>query len=239
MEVDLRLVALCAVLGGVVSHLLWFKHGEHLLYAPLYFVLAIFGPSIVTATLWHYFSFTSIQAIVITAVGSICYLVALSSSIAIYRLYLHPLRSFPGPPWARLTEFWHVRKVAAKCDNFRYLDSLHTEYGEYVRVGPNLLSISDPDWVEPIHNPQSKFEKADWYSQGHPMTTLHQMRDRAMHDRRRRHGWDKAFTTKSLRAYDSRLLKYADNLVNQIKKRSGKAVSATSWTNYFAYDVMG
>ena len=71
------------------------------------------------------------------------------------------------------------------------------------------------------------------------MTTLHQMRDKAMHDARRHHGWDKAFTAKSLRAYDSRQLKYADQLVSQIKKRSGEAVDATHWLNYFAFDVMG
>ena len=239
MQPDFGFVALVAAFLGVFSHLAWFIRGEHLIYSPRYFLTLTCGPSIITAALWYYFHFTIVAAILTTVIGGTSYLVALSTSIAIYRLFFHPLRKFPGPPWARLTQFWHVYNVAAKCDNFRHLDRLHAEYGDFVRVGPNLLSISDPDWVEPIHNPQTKFEKADWYSQGHPMTTLHQMRDQAMHDRRRRHGWDKAFTTKSLRAYDSRQLKYADGLVNQIRKRTGKPVDATKWTNYFAYDVMG
>lgn len=71
------------------------------------------------------------------------------------------------------------------------------------------------------------------------MTTLHQMRDKNTHDRRRRHGWDKAFTQKSLRAYDSRQLKYTDQLIEQIRKRAGEAVNATMWLNYFAFDIMG
>jgi cytochrome P450 len=71
------------------------------------------------------------------------------------------------------------------------------------------------------------------------MVSLQQMRDRAQHDQRRRHGWDKAFTTKSLRNYDSRVAKYVDQLVNQIHQRSGETVNATSWFNYFAFDVMG
>ena len=71
------------------------------------------------------------------------------------------------------------------------------------------------------------------------MTTLHQMRDKAMHDARRRHGWDKAFTTKSLRSYDSRQLKYTNQLISQIRKRSGVSVNATEWLNFFAFDVMG
>lgn len=77
------------------------------------------------------------------------------------------------------------------------------------------------------------------YDIGHPMVSLHQMRDRAQHDQRRRHGWDKAFTAKSLRNYDSRVSKYADRLVYQMHQRSGQTVNATSWCNYFAFDVMG
>jgi hypothetical protein len=239
MESNLGLVALCSALGGVASHLVWFKRGEHLIYAPRYFVLATFGPAILTTALWYYLDVPVVSAFLTTAVGGLSYLAAVFTSIAIYRLYFHPLRNFPGPPGARLTQFDHVRNVSARCDNFKYLDALHAEYGDFVRVGPNLLSIADPDWVDPIHNAHTKFEKADWYSAGHPMTTLHQMRDKGMHDKRRRHGWDKAFTTKSLRAYDGRLLKYADGLVEQIRKRSGQDVNATNWTNYFAYDVMG
>jgi tryprostatin B 6-hydroxylase len=65
------------------------------------------------------------------------------------------------------------------------------------------------------------------------------MRDRAEHDRRRRHGWDLAFTTKALRAYDSRVLKYADEFINQMHRRSGQSVNITSWLEWFAFDVMG
>jgi hypothetical protein len=239
MESNLGIVALGAALAGVVLHHIWFKRSEQLFYAPQYVLLLMWGPAIVATTLWYKFEFSAVRAVLVAVVGYVSFLASLYSSIAIYRLYFHPLRQFPGPPWARLTQFAHVRNVAAKCNGFKYLDQLHAEYGDYVRIGPNLLSIADPDWVEPIHNAQSKWEKADWYSQGHPMTTLHQMRDKNMHDARRRHGWDKAFTTKSLRAYDSRLLKYSDGLVNQIRKRSGKPVNATSWTNFFAFDVMG
>jgi cytochrome P450 family 628 len=83
---------------------------------------------------------------------------------------------------------------------------------------------------------------ADWaqgYDIGQPMTTLHQMRDRALHDKRRRHGWDMAFTTKSLRAYDARVLKYTDQLLQQLRTRSGEVVNGTKWFKYFAFDIMG
>jgi cytochrome P450 family 628 len=71
------------------------------------------------------------------------------------------------------------------------------------------------------------------------MATLHQMRDRALHDRRRRHGWDMAFTTKLLRAYNARVLKYTDQLLQQLRMRPGKVVNGTNWFKYFAFDIMG
>jgi cytochrome P450 family 628 len=68
---------------------------------------------------------------------------------------------------------------------------------------------------------------------------MSRMTDRALHDKRRRHGWDKAFTTKALRSYDSRILKYADLLVSQLHKRAGEVIDGREWINYFAFDVMG
>jgi len=65
------------------------------------------------------------------------------------------------------------------------------------------------------------------------------MRDRAEHDRRRRSSWDKAFTTKSLRAYDSRVVKYADLLIEQLRKRQGQTVNVTDWFLWYGFDVMG
>lgn len=238
-EPTLGVVAVGFAALGIVLHRVWFIRGEHLKYATRYFLFMLFGPGMISGLLWYYVNYTALWAIANVAVGFLSFYTGLYSSIAIYRLYFHPLKDFPGPTGARLTQFDHVRNVAAKCDGFKYLDKLHAEYGDYVRVGPNLLSIADPTWVEPIHNARSKWEKSDWYDGGWPMKTLHQMRDRGMHDQRRRHGWDQAFTTKSLRAYDGRLIKYADTLVDQIRKRSGKTVNGTAWTNYFAYDVMG
>ncbi len=66
-----------------------------------------------------------------------------------------------------------------------------------------------------------------------------QLRDRAEHDRRRRHGWDLAFTTKALRSYDSRVIKYADQFIAQMQRRAGQAVNITEWLEWYAFDVMG
>lgn len=64
-------------------------------------------------------------------------LVALGASVvvvyifttAIYRLFFHPLASFPGPFWARLTiipSWWHTRPG----DRHVWLYNLQQKYGE-------------------------------------------------------------------------------------------------------------
>jgi cytochrome P450 len=76
-----------------------------------------------------------------------------------------------------------------------------------------------------------------------------------MHDKRRRFAWDKAFNMKcrnlpprntycelrltALRNYESRVGKYADELVQQISSFSGKELNATRWFNFYSFDVMG
>ena len=46
-------------------------------------------------------------------------------------------------------------------------------------------------------------------------------------------------TSTALRNYESRVRKYADELVQQISLFSGKELNATKWFNYFSFDVMG
>ena len=71
------------------------------------------------------------------------------------------------------------------------------------------------------------------------MTSLHQMRDVTLHNKRRRHGWDMAFTAKALRAYDSRVIKYTNKLLEQLRKTEGKPTNMTDWCMWFGFDVMG
>lgn len=67
------------------------------------------------------------------------YLVGLFGSIAIYRLFFHRLRHFPGPRLAALTKLWHVYKCRDS-RNHLVLDALHKKYGTIVRTGEILWS---------------------------------------------------------------------------------------------------
>lgn len=43
----------------------------------------------------------------------------------------------------------------------------------------------------------------------------------------------------ALRDYESRVIKYSDELMDQMKAFSGKPVNASLWLNFYSFDVMG
>jgi hypothetical protein len=65
----------------------------------------------------------------------------LSCSIVTYRLFLHPLRSIPGPLIARLTSLWIIRENIPRLNFYVKLRSLHDQYGDFVRIRKCLCGV--------------------------------------------------------------------------------------------------
>jgi hypothetical protein len=68
-------------------------------------------------------------------------LLSIICSIAIYRLYFHPLSSVPGPRLAAISNIWYAYQVRSG----RMLGlgkTLHEAYGPAVRVGPNEVWLN-------------------------------------------------------------------------------------------------
>jgi cytochrome P450 len=116
-----------------------------------------------------------------------------------------------------------------------------------VRLGPNDISVTDPDGVAVISGLHSKCGKAEWYSNDAPLTSMHTTRDKAQHDRRRR-VWGPAFTAAAIRGYEGRVEKYNEMLVEGLRegkycekegKGQGKAVNVSEVFNWYSFDVMG
>lgn len=126
--------ALIAFTGGIASHRLVFIHGE----------LDNFSVVIVKAfiSLWILVS----VAIVIElnslelglVLGTILFLVfqiGLGSSIAVYRLYLHPLKHFPGEKLHYLTQWWAAFQQFKTERYFVALRQQHLMHGDFIRAG--------------------------------------------------------------------------------------------------------
>lgn len=193
---QLRLPALAAAAAGILSHNLYFIRGEHHMSAVRLAQLFFLAPAALTLGLNRFGDLSFFNATITTFVLTFSYLISLWTSMLIYRVFFHRLRSFPGPPGAKFTKFWHVFQIG-KCDNYKKLDKWHSKYGDYVRTGPMELSIIDPDAVDAVMGARSSCTKSAWYDMGDPLVSLHQCRDRATHDKRRR-TWDRGFSMKGL-----------------------------------------
>ncbi|KAK7440395.1 hypothetical protein VKT23_017032 [Stygiomarasmius scandens] len=80
----------------------------------------------------------------------------------VYRLFLHPLRNFPGPRIAALTDYYAGYYDIVKDGGFlNRIKQLHAQYaGPVVRVGPNALHFADPQAFADIYTHGTSFTKA-------------------------------------------------------------------------------
>lgn len=83
-----------------------------------------------------------------------------TAALALYRLYLHPLSKFPGPPLAAITHYYaayyDLWKDGAQVSQ---LEKLHKIYGPVVRYRPNMVHFSDPQAYYDIYGMGKKMSK--------------------------------------------------------------------------------
>lgn len=83
-------------------------------------------------------------------------------TLFLYRLHLHPLAPFPGPPLARATSLWLYAHSYLGTEA-RVIDALHARYGPVVRIAPNELDISSGSALNAIYVARGGFRKAACY----------------------------------------------------------------------------
>ncbi|KAK8111690.1 benzoate 4-monooxygenase cytochrome P450 [Apiospora kogelbergensis] len=71
--------------------------------------------------------------------------------VVLRRLYFAPASNFPGPFWAKVSMLYEVYHVFFRDDWYDNLISLHENYGPVVRIGPNEVHISDPEFCHNFH----------------------------------------------------------------------------------------
>lgn len=75
---------------------------------------------------------------------------------------ISPLKSIPGPFFARFTKLWvfiRIWRGRFEKDNI----TLHQKYGTIVRYGPHHYSFNDPEAVKVIYGKGTEFDKSSWY----------------------------------------------------------------------------
>ncbi|RAL17616.1 cytochrome P450 [Aspergillus homomorphus CBS 101889] len=223
-----NLVALTlGALAGTGIHHSLFINGEWHIQAPAVLVshLGAFGLIILLYSIVAYYG-----------TG---YLVALFTSITIYRIFFHRLSHFDGPFWARVSKLWHVWKVRDS-KNHIFLAGLHAQYGDFIRTGPSEITVVHPDAFMVLDGPQTKCVKAEWYDLLHPGRALVTTRDKKIHAARRRQ-WNRGFSSRALAQYEKKVLFYLGQMDEIIEgnARTGQVCEVTDLFYWFGFDAMG
>ncbi|UNI14219.1 hypothetical protein JDV02_000870 [Purpureocillium takamizusanense] len=164
-------------------------------------------------------------------------------SLAVYRIWFHPLSVFPGPPLLAafyapyvyhnyLRGTWTVQTVG----------KLHRRYGNVVRIGPNHLAVDGavawPQVYGHRRQGQQEFAKLAGVSVGenHSITDA----PLELHRRLRRH-LGEAFRDSATAAHEPRFALHADLLLRRLEERADRAevVNIVDWLTFDAFDTFG
>lgn len=81
----------------------------------------------------------------------------------ISQYFKHGLHRYPGPLWARFTDLWRYIDVRGRRPEATHI-ALHKKHGDIVRLGPNVLSFSDPKAIRTIYGLNKGFVKVSYSS---------------------------------------------------------------------------
>lgn len=164
--------------------------------------------------------------------------------LAVFQAITSPLRSIPGPFWARFTRLWYFARVANgsfEKDNI----ALHRRYGPIVRIAPNMYSFDIPGApVKQVYGIGSKMPKSEWYEGWkHPSPdrwTLFPDRNIKRHGETRRR-FQGLYSMSSLVTYESYVDSCTDILVQRLRgfASNGDTVDMMKWLQCYAFDVIG
>lgn len=85
------------------------------------------------------------------------FLAALTARL-LHNKYGKGINSVPGPPLAPFSDLWRFIIVAGRRPELKHIE-MHQKYGKVVRLGPSVVSVSDPDAIKIIYGINAGFVK--------------------------------------------------------------------------------
>ncbi|KAJ3526444.1 hypothetical protein NM208_g11184 [Fusarium decemcellulare] len=162
----------------------------------------------------------------------------------LHEFFFSPLQHIPGPFLARFTDFYRAALThQGHVDSYKR--KWHKKWGVAVRVGPNAVSISDPELIRVIYTTKNPWRKSNMYRPND--VVINGMRIQNIFNTP-----DEGFHTKYTRAIGGfwTLTKILDlepvmdetlaELVGHIDKRfagTDEVCKMDDWVAYFAWDV--
>lgn len=198
---DVRL-GLTSLIIGVGLHVIFFRHGEWHLWALKFRFTHLILSFLLLVFVVHSVHLESgwLQSAGIASRLVASLVLGILSSMIAYRAFFHRLtrHGFSGPFIARLSQIYQTILASKKLRLCDEVEVLHKKYGDFVRIGPEEISIADPKAMVAIHGTNAKpgsCTKGPWYDMMYPKVNMQGTRDRQLYSQRRKL-WDKAFSSK-------------------------------------------
>lgn len=175
--------------------------------------------------------------------------ILLTLARALYNLFLHPLRSYPGPLLSRALSLPQALRIASGRGPV-YVHRLHERYGPVVRLGPNHLSYVDLRAWKDIYghrtgaqhelpeNPKSPVFYVDTANDVVPSIAAAARDEHARLRRALAHG----FSERAMRQQEGIIQYYVDLLARRMREKAGgggERLDMVRWYNWTAFDVVG
>ena len=170
---------------------------------------------------------------------------ALLFSIKLYQAFLGPLSRYPGPLIAKFTNLWRLVDVW-EGQHHETLRKLHKQHGSVVRIGPNLLSLSDPRWIKTVYSIKGDFQKSKFYivndvklADGTIVPTTFSVLDNKTHAEMMK-PIQNLYNLNNVLSYEAQIDEVLDLLTKTLDTfTDGRVVDIGKQLLYAAYDVIG
>jgi hypothetical protein len=175
--------------------------------------------------------------------------IVLLPSYALYNRYGRGLSHVEGPILASITDFWRLFVVWRRRPELTHI-KLHEKYGSIVRLGPQTVSVADPQAAKAIYAINAGFVKSNFYpvqqtiAKGRSLQSLFNTTDERFHAKLRR-AVSNAYAMSTLVQFeplvDSTTTAFLSQLGSRYADREANAgvCDFGTWLQFYAFDVIG
>lgn len=156
------------------------------------------------------------------------------------------LRYIPGPTLAAFSNLPRLSWVISKRSQHIH-QALHAKYGPLVRLGPNAVSVGDPEAIPDIYTFTGKFPKSSYYSvltpysKGKTIPMMFATQDEGIH-RMLRKPVAGIYSMTNMVSFERFVDSTMDVFFRELDSRfiaKGESCDFSVWLQRFAFDVMG
>lgn len=127
-------------------------------------LLGLWNLTLTLLFLWLSRSYDFLAATRLVFTFAATFLFGFFGSTTVYRFFFSPLRKFRGPWQGVFTSFYRLHAaITTDVRLFRSIDSLHKQYGDYVRIGAREISILNPSAIPLLYGAKAQCKRGTWY----------------------------------------------------------------------------